>query len=436
MSTGVQKDKFFRQNVIGISSVEFLWGLGLPVVVESTFLQIFLKKLGASSFVIGLIPFFFFIGISVFALLGSYYTTGMAFKRNAVILLHLVSGCSLLFIGTSFFLFSEISQILISFFFFYAVFSVCVGMTLPVWLNFLVKIFPEDKSVVGLAFMLIAQNLGKLVGSLLIVRVVERYALSIESAAIVFLTVGLVFSLGSLFFFGTREMRADSRATESEKSSFYRYVIDSSRLLLSNKNYLTFLAADFDIYVIITVISFYANYATSHCGIEPAIAAGFFVAFIYTGAIAANIFLGTLDLLALKQKYIVSKISSVTGLALLVVICNMWGFFLVSFLIGLSRGTRMLAYAPSVKKLSGLQDSTSYFAIGPILTLPLATMLPLATGRFLDHFSFLQADAYRIVFAAGIFMILITLLFILKTDFEVEKMNVEHRTSNVQHRMK
>ena len=239
MSAGVQKDRFFRQNVIGISSVEFLWGLGLPVVVESTFLQIFLKKLGASSFVIGLIPFFF-----------------------------------------------------------------------------------------------------------------------------------------------------------------------------------------------------YANYATSHCGIEPAIAAGFFVAFIYTGAIAANIFLGTLDLLALKQKYIVSKISSVTALALLTVICTMWGFFLVSFLIGLSRGTRMLAYAPSVKKLSGLQDSTSYFAIGPILTLPLATLLPLATGRFLDHFSFLQADAYRIVFMVGIFLILVALLFIVKTDFEVEKMNVEHRTSNVQHRMK
>ena len=436
MRERTQKNEYFRQNVIGISGVEFLWGLGLPVVVESTFLQLFLKELGATSFVIGLIPFFFFIGISLFALFGSYYTTDLALKRNAVILLHLISGFSLLLIGASFYIFSLVSNLLIAFFFFYAVFSICVGMTIPVWLNFLVKIFPEKKAVAGLAFMWIAQNLGKLAGSLLIVRIVDRYALSIESSAVVFILVGLVFSMGSLLFLMTKEMRTESRSIEVKKISFYRYVITSGRQLLENKNFLFYLAGDFDIYVIITIISFYATYATSHCSIEPAVAAGFFVAFIYIGAIVANIFLGTFDLLSLKKKYIASKISSITALALLSFTCNDRGFFLVSFLLGLSRGTRMLVYAPSVKRLSGLSDSTSYFAIGPILTLPLATLLPLATGRFLDHFAILQADAYRLVFAAGIFMILITLLFILKTNFEVEKMNVEHRTSNIQHRMK
>jgi hypothetical protein len=38
------KDLYFLQNVFGISTVEFFWGLGLPVVVESTFLQLFLKR--------------------------------------------------------------------------------------------------------------------------------------------------------------------------------------------------------------------------------------------------------------------------------------------------------------------------------------------------------------------------------------------------------
>ena len=56
-------DKYFKQNVFGISSVEFLWGLGLPVVIESTFLQLFLKSLGASSLAIGFIPAFFMFKI-------------------------------------------------------------------------------------------------------------------------------------------------------------------------------------------------------------------------------------------------------------------------------------------------------------------------------------------------------------------------------------
>jgi hypothetical protein len=93
------QDHYYRQNVFGISAVEFLWGLGLPVVVESTFLQLFVKSLGGSGMALGMIPVFFFIGISVFALLASYLTEGVAFKRRAVIVLHLVSGLSLLVFG-------------------------------------------------------------------------------------------------------------------------------------------------------------------------------------------------------------------------------------------------------------------------------------------------------------------------------------------------
>ena len=51
-----QKDSYFRRNVFGVASVEFFWGLGFPIVLESTFLQLFLKHLGASSFVIGIVP--------------------------------------------------------------------------------------------------------------------------------------------------------------------------------------------------------------------------------------------------------------------------------------------------------------------------------------------------------------------------------------------
>ena len=42
--------------------VEFFWGLGFPIVLESTFLQLFLKNLGASSFVIGIVPALFIFG--------------------------------------------------------------------------------------------------------------------------------------------------------------------------------------------------------------------------------------------------------------------------------------------------------------------------------------------------------------------------------------
>jgi MFS family permease len=421
MEERIEKDHYYLQNVIGISAVEFLWGLGLPIVIESTFLQLFLKSLGASSFAIGLIPFFFFIGSSVFALFSSYLTSGLAFKRKAVIILHLVSGASLLLFGISLFVFGQVSHILFVFFSCYAIFSVCVGMTLPVWLNFLVKIFSENKSVSGLAFMMIAQNVAKLLCSLLIVRFVEKYAFSSESSALAFMAVGVLFILGSTFFLITREFPHPHETPAAKRTPFFAYIIESIRHILKNRNYLYFLAGDLEFFIVVTIISFYANYATTWCGIDAASAAGIFVGCIYCGAIFSNISLGSMGYFSLKNKYIISKIFSFSAVIILTFFCYYWSFYIASFLLGASRGTRMIVFAPAVKKLSGLADSTSYFAVGPILTLPFAICLPLVFGKFLDHFAWLQADGYRIIFIISIVLIFVTLICIMKTNFADEK---------------
>jgi MFS family permease len=235
MQERVDKDRYFLQNVIGISGVEFLFGLGLPVVVESTFLQIFLKKLGASNFAIGLIPFFFFLGTSAFALLSSYYTANMAFKRKAVIGLHLVSAISILLIGITLFIFSNVSHILFVFLGCYALFSISVGMTMPVWLNYLVTILSEDKSVAGLSFMIIAQNIAKLLSSMLILRIVDTYAFSQLSSALIFLAVGLFFILGSLLFLLTKEL---NHAACSEKQKLFILSCRRLRVLYRYYGYL------------------------------------------------------------------------------------------------------------------------------------------------------------------------------------------------------
>ncbi len=412
------KDSYYKRNVFGISSVEFTWGLGLPVVIESTFLQLFIKSLGGSAFAIGLIPAFFFIGSSIFALFSSYLTSGMQFKRSAVVLLHLISGMSLLIFGGFLYFFGQVSSVLLVFFLFYGIFSLSLGMTLPVWLNYLVEILSEEKSVSGIAFMLIAQNFAKLIGALVIVKVVDTYAFSIDSSAMVFMTVGGLFSIGSLFFLITREVPDQNKNSNQPKISFISHTLDSFRHMFKNRNFLFFLMGDFDFYVVITVISFYADYATTYRSIDPAIAAGVFVGCIYTGAICSNFILGTLGWLNLKQKYMFAKLLSLTAIILLITFGSQWAFFVASVLLGMARGSRMVSIAPATKKLSGLQDATSYFAIAPLVTLPLASSLPIISGKFLDSYSHLGGDAYHMVFAVCGIMIILTFLFVLKTDFD------------------
>ena len=411
-------DKYYKRNVIGISGAEFFWGLGLPIVWESTFLQLFLKSLGATSFQVGLIPAFVFLGNSVFALLSSYYTEGLEFKRPSVIYLHLISGLSLVLFGAILFFLGEQAPILTLFFTAYAIFSICIGMTIPVWLNYLVNIFTEKKSYSGMGFMLLAQNIAKLSSSLLIVKIVETYAFSQTSSAVIFLAVGLLFCGGGFFFLLTKEIPSTPNTSGQGGRSFRHYVQTTAVHIFKNRNFLWFLAGDMDFYVIVTVISFYANYATAFCGIESSIAAGFFVSFLYLGAIMTNFVLGSLDIFAPRNKYLISKTASMTALMLLTLFGSQWSFFLASGLLGVARGSRMVVYPPAIKKLSGQIDVTGYFAVAPILTTPFALALPMSFGTFLDHFSHLNGDAYRIIFLLSLAIISGSLFCILRVDFQ------------------
>ena len=411
-------DKYFKQNVFGISSVEFLWGLGLPVVIESTFLQLFLKSLGASSFAIGFIPAFFFAGCSIFGLLSSYFTSGMAFKRNAVIWLHVISGLALFFFGCILYMFGKIPAIILVFFTSYAVFSVCMGMTVPVWLNYAVNMFSAKRTVTGFAYMMIAQHVGRLISSVLIVKWVEKYSFSVKASSLIFISVGTLFALSAVMFLFTREVVREGKKNDRGSRSLFRYTSDSVHDILKNRNFLFFLAGDMDFFVVVTAISFYANYATSFCGIRPSVAAGMFVGFLYSGAILTNIILGSLGFLSMRNKYILSKGAAVSALIMIIVFQDYWSFFLASFLFGVCRGTRSIVFAPAVGRLSGLSDATSYFAVAPLLTLVFATGLPLGFGRFLDHFSWLEGDSYRIVFGISMVLVVVTLFFLLKVDFD------------------
>jgi Na+/melibiose symporter-like transporter len=291
-------------------------------------------------------------------------------------------------------------------------------MTIPVWLNYTVNMFSAERTVTGFAYMMIAQHVARLISSVLIVKWVEKYSFSWKASSLIFISVGILFAVSGVLFLFTREVAREGKKNDRGGRSLVRYTIDSIRDILKNKNFLYFLAGDVDYFVVVTTISFYANYATSYCGVRPSVAAGMFVGFLYTGAILTNIVLGPLGYLRMRDKYILSKGAAVSAMLLIIVFQDVWVFLLASFLFGVSRGTRSIVFAPAVGKLSGLSDATSYFAVAPLLTLVFATGLPLAFGRFLDYGAWLEGDSYRIVFGVSVVLIVGTLYFLLKVDFD------------------
>ena len=107
-------------------------------------------------------------------------------------------------------------------------------------------------------------------------------------------------------------------------------------------------------------------------------------------------------------------------MALLILFEYQWSFLLSSFLFGIAMGTRTVVFAPTVKKLSGLADSTSYFAVAPLLTTVFALSLPMTYGKFLDLSAGLNGDAYRILFFVSALLIMGTLYCLLRVDFNLK----------------
>ena len=410
-----KKNLYFSRNAMGVASVEFFWGLGFPIVLESTFLQLFLKQLGASGFIIGIVPALFIFCSSCLPVFAGYLTRNVRYKKKVVILVHIIPAIAIFLLGCTMLLVKEVN-VLVLYFAYYSVFSMALGFGIPVWLNFLARIFSEAKTVPGLGYMMLAQNIAKIISSFFILKVVERYAFSTASCGVVFLLTGTVFIIGALFFSLTVEF-AEKGDPEPSHTSFVAHTRQALGEILANRPFLVYLAADLDFYIVLTTLSFYANYATQHYGVNQAVAAGLFVGCIYAGSITVNILLGTLNLLTLKQKFILSKCTTAASLLLLITVPGSWSFFLISYLLGMARAIRNMVYTPAVKKLSGRTDATDYFALAPLITAPVGFGFPLLFGKMLDLLSGLGTASYQILFAISAIFLFVTFWFTARTQF-------------------
>lgn len=411
-------DSYFARNTIGLSSAEFFWGLALPVLFESAFLQIFLKQIGASNKIVGLVPSILATGVMLFSLMSAWFTSHLVNKKRAVIITHmtasvpfLVFGIILPYIPPSFRVGIFITV--------YILFSFTIGITLPLWQNFIVKIFSPLKTLKANSIMMTAQIFARLIGSFFIFKSVEKYSFSIESASVIFISVGIVFFTGSFFFIIVHEPSADNAGTRSTPHNIKTLAIAADHIF-KNRNYLKYLAGTTESFATISVLSFYANFAVEFKGIPKELAAGLFVACIYTAGVLTNILLGWLNLFKLKTKFLIARTAAVSGTVILIFSDSLLPFLFVSFILGISRAVNGSANAPAVKLLSGLDDATDYFAISTILIFPLSFSIPVFSGIIIDSLSSHGSFSYIAVFITLAVLQFTGLLFTAFTDFKPE----------------
>ncbi|PKL19197.1 MAG: hypothetical protein CVV49_02140 [Spirochaetae bacterium HGW-Spirochaetae-5] len=408
-------DSYFLRNTIGLSSAEFFWGLALPVLFESAFLQIFLKQIGASNKTIGLIPSILATGIMLFSLMSAWLTSHLIHKKRAVILSHMAASVPFFLFGAAL-PFIHSSDRIALFMTAYIIFAMTLGITLPLWQNFIVKIFSPANTLKANSIMMTTQIFARLIGSFFIFKSVEKYSFSINSASFIFISVGVMFFIGSFFFLLVHEGTEINTGLKPVPHNI-KSLTTAAGHIFKNKNYLKYLAGTIESFATIAVLSFYANYAVEFKGIEKETAAGIFVAFIYTAGVITNILLGWFNLFSLKTKFIIARTSAVAGTIILIFAETLTMFLIVCFIMGISRAVNQSANAPAVKLLSGLDDATDYFAISAIIIFPFSFSIPFVSGILLDTLPTQGTLSYTIVFLMLLIMQCAGLIFTMLTDF-------------------
>ncbi len=417
INTTTSIDNYFIRNTIGLSSAEFFWGLAIPVLFESAFLQIFLKQIGASNKMIGLVPSILATGIMLFSLMSAWLTSHLIHKKSAVILSHMSASIPFFLYGIAL-PYIDSSNRITFFMTAYVVFAFALGITLPLWQNFIVKVFSPLNTLKANSIMMTAQIFARLIGSFFIFKSVEKYSFSMASASFIFITVGIMFFIGSFFFLIVHEEMGGNM--DSKPKPHNLSTLKSAALhILRNKNYLKYLAGTTESFATVAVLSFYANYAVEFKGIGKEIAAGLFVALIYTAGVLTNIILGWFNFFSLKTKFIIARTAAVTGTVILIFSETLPVFLLVSFIFGISRAVNQSANAPAVKLLSGLDDATDYFAISAVFIFPLSFSIPFISGIIIDSLSSYGAFSYTAVFLLLIILQGTGLIFTILTDFKM-----------------
>ena len=416
MKTKHSLDRYFTQNVFSISGAEFLWGLALPIIAESTFLQLYLRSINASETMIGLIPAIMATGMALFSPVSAMFTSHLQHKKTAVVIAHcfaslpwFIYGLILLFSGSN----PGPGMFLII----YALFTAVLGVTVPVWQTYLVKIFSPEKTFSALSIMLVTQITARMAGGLIIAGAVQKLSFSQTGAAAVFTAAGFCFFSGGLFFIISHEdMQTASSARE--KKHTLRTLLTAGKQIFKNRSFMFFQLSTIETFASITVISFYATYAVEIHGISSAVAAGLFAVCIYAGGIISNLIFGSFNLLSLKNKLYISKVFAITSISVLLFAKSVPFFLTASFLIGLGRGINQLAFSPAVKKLSRVKDATDYFSVAPLIMVPFSFGIPALSGVVISHLHMHKETAYMGVFAAMALLIAVSMFFLHFIDFE------------------
>ena len=376
------------KNVSWLLSVEVFYGVALSLISMVAVLPVFLSRLGATNTVIGALPVIWLLATNFPGAFAAHFTGGLARRKQAVIILHVLAGIPWLILAVWFGVISrpsgavDIVVLLAG----WGASWVIMGFTIPVWINFIGKVTRSELRARSFGTIFFFQTLMGVIGGWIGSRLLGSSLPFPVNYALGFLVAGICMAIGSFFFLPVRE---DAGATTAPSPAFAT-VLRYAREILADRTglrvYLAVLLLSVGRFLLIT---YYPVFAQSRFSLKPRDSA-IYTAICMAGQMIGSVLVGFIgDRFGYARVAVVAMAALTVGLALAI-----WGshpafYYCTAFVLGIFIVSDVLALFNLSMAFSPHEDNTAYIGIIPAIVAPFTALIAGSSGTFIDHFGFI-----------------------------------------------
>ena len=198
--------RHFRWNTTIIAGVEGCWGFSEAFISQAAILPAFLKLLGASDIVLGLLPAVFTLCLMGPQLLAARWTQPLPIKKVVFTFVHYPGCLSFLPLSVVVWFFSErLPGVVIgATFMASALFGLSISFAMPMWVNLMAKLFPDEVRGRTFGYVFLLGALCGALGSAVASRILAVYPFP-HGFAVLFAVAGVLMTLCVTSFLWLRE---------------------------------------------------------------------------------------------------------------------------------------------------------------------------------------------------------------------------------------
>lgn len=385
----------FRWNYGMIAGVEGVWGFGVALVSHVAILPVFLERLGASAFLIGLLPATFRLFLTAPQLIAARLTHHLPLKKRVFTCVHYPGCLALLLLG---FLVlwvrdSQPKLLIGGTFVWLALFGASISFAMPMWVNLMAKLFPARLRGRAFAMVFLLGGLTGAAGSLLAGKILDAISYPLNFMTL-FFAAGVLLSACVTAFLWLREpVLPNSRLTPS--NGFLR---DTLRAAAKSESFCWFLAGRFVGTLSLMAAAFYTVSALERFSL-PGSVAGQFGAALLAGQSVGSLLAGHIgDRFGFKTVAALVPLCDAGAAVLALSAPAAAWYYPVFFLLGLRVSLAMVGTHNLNIEFCPGHDKTTFVALSSTVMCPAYVLGPSLGGFLATH----HPAGYNAVFVVAL----------------------------------